>query len=77
MKWITRCNIKVDRVAYPWLIRRFVDPTAEFLSVAEEELLGSAKMEKAIPFDAPRLAEVKLNHRDEVARSKPLLKTTS
>jgi hypothetical protein len=65
MKWITRRNIKVDRVACPWLIRRFVDPDAEFLFVEEGELLESARREKAIPFDAPRIPEIKLNHRGE------------
>src|SRR2546426_12477582 len=65
MKWITRRNIKVDRVACPWLIRRFVDPAAQFTFVAEEELLATARKENAIPFDAPRLSEVKLNHRGE------------
>ncbi len=63
MKWITRKDIKVDRVACPWLIRRFVDPKAEFLFVEENELLEKAKQEQAIPFDAPRIPEVKLNHR--------------
>ena len=63
MKWITRRNVKVDRVACPWLIRHFIDPAAEFLFVAEEELLATAEREGAIPFDAPRLTEVKLNHR--------------
>ena len=65
MKWITRHNIKVDRVACPWLIRRFVDPQAEFLFVNETELLKTAKQVNATPFDAPRLSEVKLNHRGE------------
>ena len=65
MKWITRHNIKVDRVACPWLIRRFVDPQAEFLFVNETELLETAKQVNATPFDAPRLSEVKLNHRGE------------
>ena len=63
MKWMTRRNVKVDRVACPWLIRRFVDPAAEFVFVAEEELVTRANEEKAIPFDAPRLPEVILNHR--------------
>ncbi len=63
MKWITRKDIKVDRVACPWLIRRFVDPKAEFLFVEENEILEKAKQEQAIPFDAPRIPEVKLNHR--------------
>jgi len=63
MKWITRKNVKVDRVACPWLIRRFVDPEAEFLFVDEAQLLHIAQAEKAIPFDAPKIPEVKLNHR--------------
>ena len=65
MKWITRSNVKVDRVACPWLIRKFVDPEAQFLFVPESELLARAKEWLAIPFDAPRLPEVKLNHRGE------------
>jgi hypothetical protein len=63
MKWITRRNIKVDRVACPWLIRRFVDPDARFLFVDEAQLLESAKREGATPFDAPGISEIKLNHR--------------
>jgi len=65
MKWITRSNVKVDRVACPWLIRRFIDPQAEFLFVREEELLDTARREGAIPFDATRFPAVKLNHRGE------------
>ncbi|HYN16384.1 MAG TPA: chromate resistance protein ChrB domain-containing protein [Terriglobales bacterium] len=65
MKWITRKDIKVDRVACPWLIRRFVDPEAEFLFVEESKLLETAEREQAIPFDAPKLLAVKLNHRGE------------
>ncbi len=65
MKWITRKNVKVDRVACPWLIRRFIDAKAEFLFVAEDELLALAERERAIPFDAPRLPQVKLNHRGD------------
>ena len=52
MKWITRKNIKVDRVACPWLIQRFIDPDAEFLFVEEAQLLDIAAREGAIPFDA-------------------------
>jgi len=63
MKWITRSNVKVDRVACPWLIRRFIDPQAQFLFVEQSQLLESATRENAIPFDAPLLSEVKLNHR--------------
>jgi hypothetical protein len=65
MQWITRHNIKVDRVACPWLIRRFVDAKAEFLFVPESELLATAARHGATPFDAPRLREVRLNHRGE------------
>jgi hypothetical protein len=64
MKWITRSNVKVDRVACPWLIERFIDPGAEFLFVEEKDLLTRAARESAIPFDAPQIAVIKLNHRD-------------
>src|SRR3989441_603111 len=63
MKWITRKDIKVDRVACPWLIKRFVDPQADFLFVEEEDLLEQAKQQVAIPFDAPKIEAIKLNHR--------------
>ena len=65
MKWITRSVVKVDRVACPWLIRKFVDPKAEFLFVPESELVERARQERAIPFDAPRQPEIQLNHRGE------------
>jgi hypothetical protein len=51
MKWITREKVKVDRVACPWLIRRCIDPVAEFLFVPESEVLDVAEREGAIPFD--------------------------
>jgi hypothetical protein len=53
MKWVTRARPKVDRVACSWLIRRFVDPGAEFLYVAPEEVEEVARREGAIPFDVP------------------------
>ncbi len=65
MKWITRTDVKVDRVACPWLIRRFIDAQAEFFFVPEDQLLDTARKEEAIPFDANRFPEVKLNHRGE------------
>ncbi len=65
MKWITRSNVKVDRVACPWLIKRFVDPAAEFLFAPEARLLDSAREQAATPFDATRFPEVKLKHRGE------------
>jgi hypothetical protein len=51
MKWITRERVKVDRVACPWLIRKFVDPDAEFLFVLRDQVIEIAEREDAIPFD--------------------------
>lgn len=59
MKWITRKNANVDRVACPWLIRRFVDPDATFLFVPNDEVMAVAKREQAIPFD---VTGVELGH---------------
>jgi hypothetical protein len=53
MKWITREKVKVDRVACPWLIKKFVDPDAVFLFVPAEEVLTWAEREGATPFDVP------------------------
>ena len=53
MKWATRERVKVDRVACPWLIKKFVDPEAEFLFVPAEQVLEVAEREGAIPFDVP------------------------
>jgi len=63
MKWITRRDIKVDRVACPWLIKRFIDPQAAFLFVEERDLVEQAIQQDAIPFDAPKIEGIKLNHR--------------
>jgi hypothetical protein len=51
MKWITRERVKVDRVACPWLIKKFIDPRADFLFVPVEEVMEVADREGAIPFD--------------------------
>ena len=51
MKWITRERVKVDRVACPWLIRKFIDPDAEFLFVPAEEVMAVAERERAVPYD--------------------------
>lgn len=59
MKWITRENVKVDRVACPWLIRSFVDRDAEFLFVPADRVLEIAEREGATPFD---VAGVELGH---------------
>ena len=53
MKWVTRERVKVDRVACPWLIRKFIDPAAEFAFVPAAEVKEFAKREGAIPFDVP------------------------
>jgi hypothetical protein len=53
MKWVTRKNAKVDRVACPWLIRRYVDPDAEFLYVGRDDVTRVAKTDGAIPYDVP------------------------
>jgi hypothetical protein len=51
MKWITRENAAVDRIACPWLIRRFVDPDAEFLFVPADRVAEVARETQATPFD--------------------------
>ncbi len=53
MKWVTREKAKVDRIACPWLIKKFVDPDAEFLFVAADQVKEVARAKEAIPFDAP------------------------
>lgn len=61
MKWVTRKNANVDRIACPWLIRRFVDKDAEFLYVPAEEVTTVADREGAIPYD---VKGVELGHVD-------------
>lgn len=53
MKWVTREKAKVDRIACPWLITKFVDPKAEFLFVPREQVLDVAQAQGAIPYDSP------------------------
>lgn len=53
MKWVTRERPKIDRLACPWLIRRFIDPAAEFLFVPAGEVQAVAQREGAVPFDIP------------------------
>ncbi len=53
MKWVTRERPKVDRIACPWLIKRFVDPEAEFLFVPGDAVMRVAEREGASPFDVP------------------------
>ncbi len=51
MKWVTREKVKVDRVACPWLIKKFIDSKAEFLFVPPEKVLEVAQREGGTPFD--------------------------
>ena len=53
MKWITREHPKIDRIACPWLIARFIDQDAEFIYVPPELVLEKAKELNAIPYDIP------------------------
>ena len=61
MKWVTRSHVHVDRVACPWLIKRFVDNEAEFLFVPASQVKEVATQTGTIPFDAP---EVELGHHE-------------
>ena len=53
MKWVTRENAKVDRIACPWLIRRFIDREAQFFFVPTDAVLAVADRQGAIPYDVP------------------------
>ncbi len=61
MKWITRSRPKTDRIACPWLIRRFIDPDAEILYAPASDVLRIADTEEAHSFDAPG---ARYDHRD-------------
>lgn len=62
MKWITREHPKIDRIACPWLIRRFIDKEAEIIYVPFEQVIVTSKKIKAIPFDVP---DVEYTHYDD------------
>ena len=53
MKWITRERPKIDRIACPWLIARFIDDAPEFLYVPSAQVLDTARATGAIPYDIP------------------------
>ena len=61
MKWVTRARPKTDRIACPWLIRRFIDPAAEIRYVPADQVLAVAEIEAAHSFDAP---DAEFTHRD-------------
>ncbi len=71
MKWITREKVKVDRVACPWLIKRFVDPDAEFFFLPREQVAAKAKELDAIPFD---IEGCELGHHGEDVSFNSILK---
>jgi rhodanese-related sulfurtransferase len=61
-RWVTRERPKIDRIACPWLIRRFIDPAAAFLYVPAGEVADVARAQSAIPYDVP---DVQFSHRGE------------
>lgn len=71
MKWITRERPKIDRIACPWLIARFIDKEPEFLYVPPDDVLSVAKETGAIPYDVPN---VELTHVGEDCSFDTILK---
>ena len=71
MKWITRARVKVDRVACPWLIKKFVDKDAEFTFVPAEQVQDEAAFLGAIPFDVPG---AELGHRNKECSFEAIMK---
>jgi hypothetical protein len=71
MKWITRERVKVDRVACPWLIKKFVDSEAEFLFVPPDEVIAVAEREGATPYD---VKGVELGHHGKECSFEAILK---
>ena len=71
-RWVTRERPKIDRIACPWLIARFIDPEAEFLYVPTGKVLSAAKETEAIPYDVP---DVQFSHDGELCSFDAFLKT--
>lgn len=71
MKWVTRERPKIDRIACPWLIARFIDQAPEFLYVPSSEVLSVAEKTEAIPYDIPN---VELSHVGELCSFDAFLK---
>lgn len=71
MKWITREKVKVDRVACPWLLRKFADPQAEFIFVPAGQVEAKARELNAIPFD---IEGCELGHHGEDVSFNSILK---
>lgn len=71
MKWITRERPKIDRIACPWLIRKYIDADAEFIFVPSDKVLEIAHLQGATPFDIP---DVELSHRGKYCTFDTILK---
>jgi rhodanese-related sulfurtransferase len=71
-RWVTRERPKIDRIACPWLVARFVDPEAEFLYVPPKEVLRAAQERQAVPYDVP---DVHFSHDGELCSFDTFLKT--
>jgi hypothetical protein len=71
MRWITRERVKVDRVACPWLIKKFVDKDAEFFFVPADKVMEEAKRLGATPFD---VSNVELGHHGKECSFEAILK---
>src|SRR5919109_336843 len=71
MKWVTRERVKVDRVACPWLIKKFVDPQAEFLFAPADQVLAIAERLPATPYD---VKGVELGHHGKECSFEAILK---
>ncbi len=71
MRWITREKVKVDRVACPWLIKNFIDTTAEFLFVPADKVMAEASRLNAVPFD---VQGVELGHQGKECSFEAIIK---
>src|SRR5712664_789622 len=71
LKWVTRERPKIDRIACPWLVARFIDPSAEFLFVSSDKVMSVAKETGAIAYDIPG---VELSHVGELCSFDAFLK---
>jgi hypothetical protein len=71
MKWITREHVKVDRVACPWLIKKFVDKDAEFVFAPADKVMSEAKRLEATPYD---VKDVELGHHGKECSFEAILK---
>jgi hypothetical protein len=71
MRWITREHVKVDRVACPWLIRKFVDEDAEFIFAPADKVMAEAKRLDATPYD---VRDVELGHHGKECSFEAILK---